>query len=231
MTEAERNQIVLDNTKLVWKITHKICRSWWSRYLGDKEDVFQEGLIGLLKAVERYNPELGSFGTIAYHYIYGYIMRAIQQCMMIHIPAHLIGDVFKEDILGKPKDLAERIADGKRALSFWSLDMDSEDDGWTLGSKLPDHREKPAHEATDLQDTIADCLAALEPRQREVIEKRFGIGCEVKALKDVSKELGISRQRVQQVQDKAMVALRKRMDRGLHPRDFKKGECYERASR
>jgi RNA polymerase sigma factor (sigma-70 family) len=209
------------------------------------EDLIAEGNTGLIKAVERYRPDVGAaLSTYAVWWIRQSILRAIENHgRTIRLPAHVLTRARRifaavaelTQVLGREPDDAE-LADhlgvpsetlsGTRAAmqAPQSLDgQNSADD-----TSLLDHLAAPAGEANDPfmaacsgcdSDRVCKILSTLPDRLRFVIERRYGIGgCEPEPLADIGRSLGVTRERTRQLERRAMSFLRQALYR-LDPAD------------
>jgi RNA polymerase primary sigma factor len=196
-------------------------------------DLIQEGNIGLMKAVNRYDYRTGfRFSTFASWWIRQTISRAIyDQARTIRIPIHLLElrskyfriyySLLKE--LGREplsREVAERVGiDEDKIKDIVNLTLDSTsletpvgEDGDELGDFIENKdAESPFEKVGEqqMQQHLSSALDALDPRERRILEMRFGLGSEDEhTLEEVGQVFKLSRERVRQIEKKALQRLR-----------------------
>jgi len=228
--KAAREQMVKAHLRLVASIARKYHR----RSSLDLLDLIQEGNLGLMRAIEKYDYRRGvKISTYAVWWIRQSIARAIaDQTRTIRIPVHMTdnaGKVLrerrrlyqKEGRDPSPADIAARmgfpVARVEQVLSMvqqpTSLDAPVGEDGdATLGDliKAPDAVDpQAAAEASALRRIVSEALADLTPREQRILRMRFGIGGPAdQTLEEIGKEFGVTRERIRQIEAKALEKLR-----------------------
>jgi len=228
--QAARTTMVRSNLRLVVKIARDYAN------LGlPLLDLISEGNIGLMKAVERFDPKKGGkLSTYAAWWIKQSIKRALaNQSKTIRLPVHLVDKIAKmrrvsnqmtEELGREPTDdeLAEEVglsaskvtALKSAAIRPASLDQPiGDDDSTEFGELVGDEAADDPFETLrdkDLQEEVGDLLDILDDRERKIINHRFGLdGQKPKTLEEVGEKFGVTRERIRQLQNIALHKLRK----------------------
>jgi RNA polymerase primary sigma factor len=203
-------------------------------------DVFQEGIIGLLRAIKKFDYHRGNkFSTYAIWWVRQAIFRAIQdQGLTIRVPVHMhnrlskVKQVYRklatqtgcqptsEEIARATNftmEQVERALEVARKRNIPSLDTPiGNSDDLSLGYLISDSADSPEENSIqrDAAERVRDVLQFLTPREREIIRRRFGFDSDIDhTLQQLAEQFGVSRERIRQIQNEALGKLRQAMKR------------------
>jgi RNA polymerase primary sigma factor len=239
LVEKAKHELIVHNLRLVVYIAKYFVGRGLSLL-----DLIQEGNIGLMKAIDRFDYTRGfKFSTYATWWIRQAITRAlIDQTKTIRVPVHMVEFYNKvnaaskeltqqlgrepgiDEIAGSLKVPAKKVAEVMRAVQDpIALQTILKDEETTLENLISDNGPSPYSdtEKSRLTDHILDILRTLTPKEEEVIKMRFGIGVDRDhTLEEVGKHLSLTRERVRQIEAKAISKLkhpsRRRALKNLH---------------
>jgi RNA polymerase primary sigma factor len=236
--EEAQQKMIRANLRLVVKIAHD-----YARYGLPLLDLISEGNIGLMKAVERFDPSKGGkLSTYAAWWIKQSIKRALaNQSKTIRLPAHLVDKIARmrraehklTEVLGREptaEELAGELEVVASVVNHWRTvalrptsldapigDSDSSDFGEIIGDS---NARTPYDNLRDSQmrDELEGLLNHLDDREREILVHRFGLNeAKVETLETVGKRFNITRERVRQIQNSAVRKMRQILDEQDQP--------------
>lgn len=231
--EEAREHMIRANLRLVVKIARD-----YEEFGVPLLDLINEGNIGLMKAVERFDPAKGAkFSTYSSWWIKQAIKRALaNQSKTIRLPIHMVEKISKmrrvasrlQELLGRePSDeeLSDEMRMSVRRIKLMrrssrrpsSLDAPlGEEDGKTVADIVADGRVATAYmelENKTMLSLLAEVIHQLDDREMAILRHRFGLdGVREKTLEEVGREFGVTRERIRQLQNLALVKLRQWID-------------------
>ena len=227
-----KQEIVTANLKLVVSIAKKYVKPSYSIL-----DVIQDGNIGLMKAIDKYDLNRGyKFSTYATWWIKQSITRALsEKSRIIRLPVHIcelirkvsaVREKIAYELGREPNDdeLAKSLGISVQRLKEVTTSINDpislqtpvgEDDDESIESFVPDetHSIEEDYYKIELKDLFSDIFSTLSPREQKVIKLRFGIDNDkILTLEEVGNVLGVTRERIRQIESKALRKLNRNKD-------------------
>jgi RNA polymerase primary sigma factor len=229
-----RERMIKANLRLVVKIARE-----YEDYGMPLLDLINEGNMGLMKAVERFDPAKGAkLSTYSAWWIKQAIKRALaNQSKTIRLPVHVVDKLFHmrhaavklqetlgreptDDELGEELGIPGRKVAQLRTAAIRPASLEAplgDDDTSRIADVIRDESADTPYEQLEGKTNIAmlrDLIATLHPREAEILRYRFGLdGDTEKTLEDVGRKFGVTRERIRQIQNAALLKLRKQIEK------------------
>ena len=224
-----RKRLIESNLRLVISVAKK--------YRGrgvSFEDLIQEGNSGLIKAVERFDPDMGNrFSTYATWWIRQAVTRAVaDHARTVRLPSHVVDALFRlrradnalsielgrdpseEELaerLGIKPEEVKRLREVSQPIGSMNARVGAEE-GAEMGDLLPDERAGDDYARVEIgqwEGTLHEAVESLPEREARILKMRHGLdGSKTRTLREVSEALGISQERARQVEIKALRTIR-----------------------
>jgi RNA polymerase primary sigma factor len=227
-----RERMIKANLRLVVKIARD-----YEGYGLPLLDLINEGNIGLMKGVERFDPKKGAkLSTYASWWIKQGIKRALaNQTKTIRLPVHIVDKLFHlrkaearlHDLLGRDptdEELAEELDTTPARIRLWrtaairptSLEAPLGDDESNRVADVvkDENADTPYEQLEEKTNTamIREMVESLDPRERSILRQRFGLdGDDRKTLEEIGEQFGVTRERIRQIEEIALRKLRKKI--------------------
>lgn len=223
--ESILNKLVNSNLKLVVSVVNNMKINSALDY----EDMIQEGNLGLVNAINKFDVSLNlKFSTYATKVIESFVLDAIHKSSKLHIPAYIYFEhknlkaceANLETKLGRApsyKELAveagmeiDKVISIKSAFNKVDSLEKELDENYTLSDTISSNEETPLEKTcnNDVINKLYNSIDTLSEKEQFIINSHMGLNCDNKSLEEIAKSLNISRQRVSQIEARALQKLK-----------------------
>jgi len=218
IADRAKDRLVCANMRLVVWVVGRFARR--SRWL-DRDDLIQEGVSGLTRAIEKFDPALGTtLSTYASWWIRQSVTRATMNAGLVRIPVHvgdgtsrnnprIVGWARRFDKIDSIEELHESLEATEAEMAF-AGDLDD----WPDAGLDPDRGLAISDDFVGDFETsalVGEALAHLSSRDAYILASRHGLHGEPKTLEEIGRSLGITRERVRQIEQTALASARLRL--------------------
>jgi len=203
VSKEEKQKIILENTPLVKKVASKIFFKLPKDCGIDFDELVNTGIIGLIKAIEKYNAEKAKFSTYAYIKIRGEILDYLRSL-------HIVPRTMRDKIKKEKEENPDKVVPLSNLAIMLSMEkaLSSEDGSLKLSDTLISQESGPEEAAinSELKEILLEAMTMLNEKERLAIQMFY---FEEKEPKEISEALNVSQSRVSQLKSQAILKIKK----------------------